>query len=288
MLFRNIKNNKNRLKTSPILTMDVTSPSRTTKPTNLIQTIARVSAILDVLARSSRGISLGVLSEKVQLPKGTTHRILSSLSYFDFVRQDPETRNYSLGFKLVELGSSLLDQINLRKEAEPFLTALSQRTKETGYLAILDRTEVIYIEKIEAEDDSIGLRATSKVGQRNAANSCSLGKVLLAHLPEEELNDLIPEMNFVQKTENTITDPLQLKDHLKVVRDRGYAVDDEESERGIRCVAAPVRNEIGLTVAAVSISGPAIRVTRRKIQDTLKDEVMKTALKISGKLGFRG
>jgi DNA-binding IclR family transcriptional regulator len=95
-------------------------------------------------------------------------------------------------------------------------------------------------------------------------------------------------MSFVQKTENTITDPLQLKDHLKVVRARGYAVDDEESERGIRCVAAPIRNEIGLTVAAVSISGPAIRITREKVQGTLKDEVMATALEISKKLGFRG
>jgi DNA-binding IclR family transcriptional regulator len=268
--------------------MKTTRSTQHSKPTNLIQTIERVSTILDVLAKSSKGISLGALSEKVQLPKGTTHRLLSSLMYFDFVRQNPETRNYSLGFKLVELGSSLLDQINLRKEAEPFLTALSQRTKETGYLAILDRTEVVYIEKIEAEDDSIGLRASSKVGQRNAANSCSLGKVLLAQLPEEELNDLIEEMGFVQKTENTITDPLQLKDHLKVVRARGYAVDDEESERGIRCVAAPIRNEIGLTVAAVSISGPAIRITRERVQGALKDEVMATALKISKKLGFRG
>lgn len=268
--------------------MKTTQSTQQPKPTNLIQTIERVSAILDVLARSSKGISLGVLSEKVNLPKGTTHRILSSLSYFDFVRQDPETRNYSLGFKLVELGSSLLDQINLRKEAEPFLTALSQRTKETGYLAILDRTEVVYIEKIEAEDASIGLRASSKVGQRNAANSCSLGKVLLAQLPEEELHDLMQEMAFVQKTENTITDPLHLKDHLKVVRARGYAIDDEESERGIRCVAAPIRNEIGLTVAAVSISGPAIRMTREKVQGILKDEVMTTALEISKKLGFRG
>jgi DNA-binding IclR family transcriptional regulator len=207
--------------------------------------------------------------------------------YYDFVKQDPETRNYSLGFKLVELGSSLLEQINLRKEAEPFLHTLSQRTKETAYLAILDGTEVVYVEKIEAEDNSIGLRATSKVGQRNAAHSCSLGKVLLANLPERDVDELLPEMSLVQKTENTITDPLQLKDHLSAIRSRGYAIDDEESERGIRCVAAPVRNDIGMTVAAVSVSGPAIRITREKVQETLKDEVMATALEISKKLGFR-
>lgn len=267
--------------------MDTTQLTNSPKPRNLIQTIERVSVILDVLARSSRGISLGDVAAKVDLPKGTTHRILSSLMYFDFVRQDSETRNYSLGFKLVELGNSLLEQINIRKEAEPYLTVLSQKTRETAYLAILDRTEVVYIEKIESEDDSIGLRASSKVGQRNMANSCSLGKALLAQLPDDELDAILQNMKFVQKTANTITDPLQLKEHLRAVRARGYATDDEEAELGIRCVAAPVRNKIGLTVAAVSISGPAIRITREKLQGTLKDDVMATALEISQALGFR-
>ena len=257
------------------------------KPANLIQTIERVAAILDVLARSAKGISLGDLAGKVELPKGTAHRILSSLMHFDFVRQHAETRNYSLGFKLVELGSSLLEQINIRKEAESFLTALSQKTGETVYLAILDRTEVVYIEKIETEDNSIGLRASSKVGQRNKVYCCSLGKILLAYLPDGELDQILSEIDFVQKTENTITDSLQFRDHLKAVHSRGYAIDDEESERGIRCVAAPVRNEVGVTVAAVSISGPAIRVTREKAQGTLKDDVIATALEISQELGFR-
>ncbi len=268
--------------------METRKSLQSSKPTNLIQTIERVSAIFEVLARSSKGMSLGELAEKVQLPKGTTHRLLSSLRYFDYVQQDRKTKTYSLGFKLVELGSSLLEQIDLRKEAEPFLYDLSRRTKETVYLAILDRTEVVYLEKIEPEDASVVLRTTSKVGQRNAANSCALGKALLAQLPDEELEDILKEMPFVPKTTNTITDPGQLKDHLKGIRARGYATDDEESEEGIRCVAAPIRNERGIVIAAVSVSGPAIRVTRQKIQDTLKDEVMATALEISKKIGFRG
>lgn len=266
--------------------MKTTGLTRSQKPTNLIQTIERVSMILEVLAKSSKGISLGEIAAKVELPKGTTHRLLSSLMYFDFVRQNSETRNYSLGFKFVELGNILLDQIDLRKEAEPFLHDLSQRTKETVYLVVLDQTEVIYIEKIESDDPSLVLRTMSKVGQRNAANSCAVGKALLAHLSEEELDEIIQAMPFVQKTENTITDSLQLKDHLKGVRMRGYAIDDEESERGIRCVAAPIRNERGRAIAAISVSGPAIRLTRERIQDTLKDQVMETALKISRKLGF--
>jgi IclR family KDG regulon transcriptional repressor len=258
------------------------------KPTNLIQTVERVAAILQALSHSAQGTSLGTLSAKVGLSKGTTHRILSSLMYFDFVRQDAGSRDYALGFKLVELGSCLLEQIDLRKEALPLLRDLSQRTNETVYLVVLDRTEVVYLEKVESDDDSIVLRATSKVGQRNAANSCAVGKVLLAERPEQELDPLIREMPFVRKTENTITDPVQLKEHLKMVRGRGYAVDDEESERGIRCVAAPIRDERGRAVAAISVSGPAIRVTRGRIQETLRDGVVRTALAISKKIGFRG
>jgi IclR family transcriptional regulator, KDG regulon repressor len=258
------------------------------RPTNLIQTVERVAAILETLSQSGQGISLGGLSAKVALSKGTTHRILSSLMYFDFVRQDPDSREYALGFKLVELGSCLLEQINLRKEAEALLYGLSQRTNETVYLVILDRTEVVYVEKVEPEDSSMILRATSKVGQRNPAHSCAVGKVLLAQLPERELEALIQGWPLVQKTENTITDFLQLKEHLKMVLGRGFAVDDEENERGIRCIAAPIYDERGRAVAAISVSGPAIRITRQIIQESLKDEVLKTALEISKRIGFRG
>ena len=254
----------------------------------MIQTIERVASILEALSQSGDGTGLGVLSARVGLSKGTTHRILSSLLYFDFVRQDAETRNYALGFKLAELGSYLLEQLDVRKEAKPFLRDLSQRTGETCYLVILERTEVIYVEKVEPDDASVILRATAKVGQRNEANSCAVGKALLAQLPEQELDVLMAEMPFVQRTENTITDPQQLKEHLKLVVARGYAVDDEENERGIRCVAAPILDEKGRAVAAMSISGPAVRITRQRIQDSLKEEVLKTSHEISRRIGFRG
>ena len=96
------------------------SPERVFKPNNLVQTIERASFILDILGQNPQGISIRELSTKIKLPKGTTHRLLSSLSYFGYVRQDPKTRNYLLGLKLVELGQLLLSQLDLRKEAEPF------------------------------------------------------------------------------------------------------------------------------------------------------------------------
>jgi DNA-binding IclR family transcriptional regulator len=257
------------------------------KPNNLVQTIERASSILDILGQNPQGISIRELSTKIKLPKGTTHRLLSSLFYFGYVRQDPKTRNYLLGLKLVELGQLLLGQLDLRKEAEPFLRDLTERTKETVHLVVLDRNEIVYIDKVETEQNSSGLKMASRVGLRNPAHSSAVGKVLLAHFPEEELKNFIKEKGLAKRTENTIIDPTQLKDHLKLVRAQGYAIDDEENEKGIRCVAAPIYNEVGKTVAAISISGPAFRITKKVIQEFLKKEVMETALKVSQRLGFR-
>ncbi len=263
------------------------SANQNPKPINLVQTIERASSILDILGQSSQGISIRELSAKLKLPKGTTHRLLSSLSYFGFVRQDPKTRDYFLGFKLVDLGQLLLSQLDLRKEAEPFLRDLAERTKETVHLVFLDRNEIVYIDKLETDQNPSGLRMASRVGLRNPAHSCAVGKVLLADLREEALNNIIKEKGLPKRTENTIANPTQLKEHLNIVRAQGYAVDDEENEKGIRCVAAALRNEVGRAVAAISISGPAFRITKKVIQESLKREVMETALKISRRLGFQ-
>ena len=263
------------------------STYQTSKPNNLVQTIERASSILDILGQNPQGISIRELSTKIRLPKGTTHRLLSSLSYFGYVRQDPKTRNYLLGLKLVELGQLLLSQLDLRKEAEPFLRDLAERTKETVHMVILDRHEIVYIDKVETDQNPSGLKMASRVGLRNPAHSSAVGKVLLAHFPEEELKNFIKEKGLAKRTENTIVDPAQLKEHLKSVRAQGYAIDDEENEKGIRCVAAPIYNEVGKTVAAISISGPAFRITKKVIQESLKKEVMETALKVSQRLGFR-
>ena len=257
------------------------------KPNNLVQTIERVSYLLDILGQSPHGISIRDLSARVELPKGTTHRLLSSLVYFGYVRQDPKTRNYLLGFKLVELGQILLSQLDLRREAEPFLRDLAERTKETVHLVFLDRHEIVYLDKVEGFHDHSGLRMASRIGLRNPAHSSAVGKVLLSDLPEETLNEIIQEKGLPRRTDHTITDPNQMKEHLKSVKRQGYAMDDEENEKGIRCVAAPIYTEAGKVMAAISVSGPAFRVTRRAIQETLKKEVMETALKISHQLGYR-
>ncbi|MDX2511780.1 MAG: IclR family transcriptional regulator, partial [Desulfobacterales bacterium] len=152
------------------------------KPSNLVQTIERVSLILDILGKSPHGISVGELSEKTGLPKGTTHRLLSSSAYFDLVRQDSTTKKYHLGFKLVELGNRLLSQLDFRNEARPYLKELAERTKETVHMVILDRNEGLYVDKVDAAEHASGLRMISALGSRIPAHCSAVGKILLAFL----------------------------------------------------------------------------------------------------------
>jgi DNA-binding IclR family transcriptional regulator len=198
-----------------------------------------------------------------------------------------DSKQYHLGFKLVELGNALLNQLDLRTVARPHLINLAQTTNETVHLVILDQEKVLYLDKVESEENPSGLRMASKVGMRISAHSCAVGKVLLSALSEKELKKFSKVKDLPKRTKKTITDADQFMAHLELVRSQGFAIDDEENEPGIRCVAAPIRNELGHVIAAISISGPTIRVTWKKIQDTFKDQVMDTALVISRKLGFR-
>ena len=262
-------------------------PTFRKKPTNMVQTIERVTALLDLLGSYSHGISLNEISQTLGLPKGTCHRLLNSLAYFDFVRQDRKTRHYALGFKHLDLANRLLKQIDFREVATPFLRELSEKTKETIHLVILDRDEILYIEKFEPHEAQNGLQMASKVGHRTPAHSCAVGKMLLSELPRERVEAIIQNRGLPRRTENTITDKERLFEHLRLIRQRGYSIDDEENEVGIRCVAAPIRNAMGEAIAAISISGPALRITREAIEDSLRDLVMDTARQISEKLGYK-
>jgi DNA-binding IclR family transcriptional regulator len=258
------------------------------KPSNLVQTIERVSQILELVAQSFQGISIRDLSVQLNLPKGTVHRLLSSLAYFGYIKQDAKTKNYLLGLKILELGNLIINQLDLRKIAEPLLRDLAECSKETVHMVIIDKNEIVYIDKMEIESNTRGLKMASMVGSRNPAHSCAVGKVLLSFFSEEELDSLMKEKGLPPRTPNTIADIDRLKEHLKLVKNQGYAVDNEENENGIRCVAAPIFNEKGRAVSAISVSGPAFRVTKKVIQESLKKEVMETALEISKRLGFRG
>jgi len=252
-----------------------------------VQAIERGCSVLDLLGSGKESYSLRDLSNEMNLPKPTVHRILSTFCRFGYVMQDDISKEYRLGFRLVELGQAVLNGIRLRREAQPFLHKLATQVQETVHLTRLDGSEIVYIDKVERINDPKGLRMASRVGMRNYAHSCAVGKVLLAFLSDDQRDEILTKKGLPRLTKNTIVDRVRFEAHLVKVRTQGYAVDNEENEEGIKCVAAPVWNGQGDAVAAISISAPAFRMTKKRIDRELKVEVVKTALHISRKLGFK-
>jgi IclR family transcriptional regulator, KDG regulon repressor len=199
------------------------------------------------------------------------------------VDKNPDTGRYRLGLKLYEFGSKAFGAIDLRRRATPYLDRLQRELGETVFFCMLDDGQVFYIEKIESQQS---VRTACTVGSRAPAYCTAVGKAMLAELPDAEVNEIVRRWGLKAITPNTITTPAALKDELRAIRLRGYAIDNEEKEPGLRCVSAPVRSDTGKLLAALSVSGPAFRVTKERVPEIGK-AVMQAAGELSYELGYR-
>ena len=253
----------------------------------MIQSVSRAMNILELICTSSQGLALGRISSDLGLNKSTAHHLIGTLTRLGYIRQNPDNRKYGVGHRLVEMGHQVARNLDIVREAEPILAAAARAAGETAHLMILDEDRIVYLQKVDSPDQTHGLQLASRVGLRGPAHSTSGGKVMLAHLPAEELKRLINRRPLTKKTEKTITDPDLLIEHLAQVRRQGYAIDDEENETGVRCAAAPVRDAIGRVAAAMSISGPSLRMTEEYVEQTILDLVIRSAQELSRRMGWR-
>lgn len=252
------------------------------KPAYKVQVLDRAINILEFVARQGGGeAGLPELSAAMKLHKTTTHRIAHVLESRGLLRRAPDSNRYRLGLHLYDLGCHALDNVNIRDEARPIMTRVAFEVGETVHLAVLDRAEVLYIERIEAQRS---LTMGSKLGARNPVYCTALGKAILAFSPEAEIDQALAGCRMQARTKNTIISVLSLKRDLERIRDRGYSIDDEEIEDGIRCISAPVLNPADRAVAAISISGPSSRVTPNRFQ-IIGKTVMKAAEELSAHIG---
>lgn len=249
---------------------------------NFVQSIERAFEIIEALAVEPKGLSITQLSQKLSLHKTTVHRILQTLLSRGYVQKDPQTMHYKLGVKFVEISSLYLNNIELKTEAHPFLRELVAMLNVTVHLAILDGSDVVYIDKIEQVNS---IRLYSSIGKRVPAYCTALGKVMLSKFSEEEIKKLLLTVTFYPYTQNTITDVEKLIDEIRLVRKRGFAVDNEEFQEGIRCIAAPVYDYRGEMIAAISISAPVSVLPPHKDEEVAQ-KVIETAKKISYRLGY--
>jgi IclR family transcriptional regulator, KDG regulon repressor len=246
-----------------------------------IQAVERVGAILDVFSPEDPELGVTEIAERTGLHKSTAHRFLVNLEAVGLLERDARTQRYRLGLRMFEMGGIVLEQMSLWDEALPFLEGLVADSGETGHLAVLERGEAIYIEKVEARR---ALRIPSAMGRGYPAHATSLGKVLLSDLGEGEVREILGAHGMASYTRTTTTDVDALLTELADIRERGFAVDDEEYDEGLRCVGAPIRDHTGRVVAALGIGGPVTRVTPERVDD-LARLVIDAADGLSRRLG---
>src|SRR5262245_14515665 len=248
-----------------------------------VQVLNRALGILELLSQEGPELALGELVVRSGLHKSTVHRLLMVLEQHRFIERKNQNGKYHLGLRLFELGSQALAQLGLTDRAKPYLERLVFETSETANLCVLDEGEVLYLEKKEAPRT---VRIPAIVGRRYPPHCGAAGKTLLAFLPEAQLDDLIKRQGLKAYTRNTITTPAQLKSELQLIRERGYALDNEEYEEGLKCIGAPVRDYTGNVIASIGIAGVGFRLTEEKIP-ALSELVKGVALDLSIELGNR-
>jgi len=255
-----------------------------TKPNYPIKVLDKSLSVLEILLKKGSSMNMIEISEKLGFYPSTIHRILDTLKHWGYVEQNSHTQKYQLGLKALELGMVKLHQMDLVREATPYLKELVNQCNETVHLGVLEEGEVLYLAK---EESSQTIRMISYVGKRAPLHCTALGKVLLTYLSAEERKKILGEKVLPRLTENTITDKRELEKELGKVREQGFALDREENEKDVRCVAAPIRNYQGEVIAAISISSPIFRIDKN-VQNNLNKALLEISKKISKRLGYNG
>jgi len=256
--------------------------SGTAERRSRLSSVANSLRLLKVFSDEEPEIGISALAQRMGLAKSTVHRLASTLIGADMLEQNPETGRYRLGLALLELGALVRRKMDVSNEAKPYLRMLRETTGETVHLAILDHASVFYVTKLESKQ---AIRMSSEVGARALAHCTGEGKAMLAFQPDEVVDEIIG-CGLPLRTANTITDAKALRRDLAAIRARGYAIDNEESELGLRSVAAPIRSESGAVVASLSIAGPSQRISKKSLASYAR-EVVKAADEISQRLGYR-
>lgn len=247
-----------------------------------MQAVEKALRILEVMGESGRPQNLMELSQALEMNASTLYRLLVTLCRNRFVVHETATGTYRLGLKTFQIGQAALDSVDLRRDARNVMEQLVGECNETANLLVLHGREVIFVEQVESTNM---LRSRIRVGSRASAFATGGGKVLLANASAGEVDALLSGFMLKRYTQNTITDPKRLREELATIRAQGYAVDDEECEVGLRCVAAPIQDYDGKAVAALTVTGPVGRLTNDEIESHLADLVIRHAALISARLG---
>jgi IclR family KDG regulon transcriptional repressor len=256
---------------------------RRDKSNYIIQSVAHALDVLEEFRGDMDELGVTELSKKLKLHKNNVFRILATLQSRNYIEQNKTNDNYRLGIKCLELGQTFVQQRGLLKQAQPILQELAESSGETSYLSILRGNEVVYLDSVETTST---VRVISRVGLHMQVHATAAGKALIAYESEEELRKRFPS-ELSKFTKHTILTQEDILKDLEKAREKGYATDLEEFEEGLRCIASPIRDYTRKVIAAISVSGPAHRLSDEKIEQTIGLEVSRCARALSTRLGYR-
>jgi PcaR/PcaU/PobR family beta-ketoadipate pathway transcriptional regulator len=248
-----------------------------------IESLARGLSVLSAFSEEQPALSLTDISQRLQLNKTTTFRLLCTLESLGYLERDPQTKLYRPALEVLRLGFVVLNSLEVRQVAAPYLRQLVEEIQETVNLAVLDNHEVVCIDRVGSKHL---VNVYRPVGSRLPAYCTSMGKALLAFLPPEQLEEVLADTTWVRHNETTIVTPEVLKENLALVRQRGFADSDGELIPELRDVSAPIHQYDGQVVAALNISTPAHRVSYEKLISELGPKVVEVGQKISEALGY--
>ncbi|MED3881561.1 IclR family transcriptional regulator [Priestia megaterium] len=217
----------------------------------IIQSVDRALRILDLFDEHTTELKITDISDQIGLHKSTVHSLLKTLQQRGYINQNLENGKYGLGMKLFERGNYVIQSLDIRKLAKKYLMDLSAKTGQTTHLVILDGKEGTYIDKVEGP---MAVILYSRIGKRIPLHCSAVGKALIAFKEKDEIKKILAEYAYTQQTEFTITNEIEFLQELEKVQSQGYAVDNQENEPGVRCIAAPIRNHENKVIAAISLS----------------------------------
>jgi len=249
----------------------------------LIGSVLKAARVLSLFNENARKLRNVDIHRMTGFNKSTVMRLLLSLEKAGFLEKDPTTGEYSIGVALFEAGSKYLDQTDLHRQAMPLISELASRCNETAYLAVLNGHEAVYLDRVES---SKAIRTTSRVGGRVPLYCTGAGKAILAFQEDEQIQSILKLVKIRAFTSRTLTERGKILKELEAVRQRGYAVDNQEYEEEIKSVGAPVRDRNGKVIASICLVGPTWLMSEERIEKELATETVGAARRISRKLGY--
>ncbi|WP_153720692.1 IclR family transcriptional regulator [Sporosarcina cascadiensis] len=248
----------------------------------IIQSVERALGILDLFDEYDKELKLTEITKRMNLHKSTVHSLLKTLQKHHYIEQNNENGKYYLGMKLFERGHYVIQNLDLRALARESLLTLAKVSGRTIHLVILDGREGIYIDKVENPNAAI---LYSRIGRRVPIHSSGAGKALVAFKEPAELEKILDGYEYTKQTKNTLTDKETFLQELKTIKEQGYAIDNEENEPGVCCVALPIRDYTGQVIAAISSSTAANHLTNEELEKIIESSKT-TADELSRKLGY--